>query len=325
MQEVVTITGATGRLGIPVVNALEKKFLLHLLARNASKARKLFPGKKVVEIDLEAAGVADIQKAVRGSQVVIHLAGLVDVCASRDALYSANFEATRKLVRACEREKIPFFIHCSTIAVYSDSKEKMREDSPTEPTALYGKSKLAGENVVKNSGLKWIVLRPGIIYGPHFKEGFEQLLEQMRRKRAAVIGSGENHLPLVYEGDVANSFLKCIELLKRGNEKILRQVFNIVSDKEPTQREALQTLAQMFNLHLPKRPVPLHLAVAIASIHSLYCKLRGKKESFPPEYVELLARNRVFGVGKAKKLLKFTASTPLEKGLTAVKKSWQLT
>ncbi|MFH1247466.1 MAG: NAD(P)-dependent oxidoreductase [Candidatus Micrarchaeota archaeon] len=317
----VTITGATGRLGAVVVTVLEKKFNLRLLARNVKKAKQLFPGKKVIEIDLENASVAQVKKAVKGSWVVVHLAGLVDVCASRQRLFSVNYEATRKLVKACEREKVPFFVHCSSIAVYGDSTNKISENTLLRPTSVYGQSKLAAETVVKHSNLHWVMLRPGIIYGSHFTGGFFHVLEQMKRGSGQLIGKGDNFVPLVYEGDVANAFLKTLQLLRCGN-KLSNQAFNIVSENEPSQREALQALAKTFSLAVPSRSIPLRFAVGLAKLHSLYCSLRGRKNSFPAEYVYMLGKSRLYDTSKAKKMLKFTASTSLEKGLLEVKKSW---
>ncbi len=170
------------------------------------------------------------------------------------------------------------------------------------------------------------MLRPGINYGPHFQEGFGNLLKQMQRGSAAVIGSGNNKVPLVYEDDVAKAFLKTLQLLKAGNKKnkeIIHNAFNVAGD-HPTQLEAYRALADIFGLQVPKRHVPVKFAVAIASAVSLYCDLVGKKKSFPPEYVELLARHRVYNTAKAKKMLRFTASTPLVKGMQEVRKTWKV-
>jgi len=320
----VTVTGATGRLGVPIVKALEKKYSLRLLCRDASKAKRLFPGKKIIEIDLEIAGVAEIQNAVSGSWAVVNLAGLVDLCASREKLFSINYQATQKVVIACEREKVPFFIHCSSISVYADSTDVISENNLRKPTTIYGQSKLAAEKAVSNSKLQWVMLRPGIIYGPHFKEGFVDLLNQMQRGSAAVIGSGNNKVPLVYEDDVAKAFAKTLELLRSGNKKILHNAFNVVG-VHPAQIEAYTQLSKSFGFSVPKRHVPLKLAVAIAKTASLYCSVVGKKNNFPPEYVELLARHRVYETEKTKRMLGgFTASTSLENGMRKTRKAWKV-
>ena len=321
-KHLVSVTGASGRLGVPVVRALQKHFELLLLARDVAKAKKLFPGKKIVEIDLETAGVAEIQAAIKGSWAVVNLAGLVDLVASREKLFSINYEATAKVVKACEREHVPFFVHCSSISVYADSNSEISEDAKLAPTTVYGESKLAAEKFVISSTLNWVVLRPGIIYGPHFQEGFVGLIEQMKKGRAAIIGNGDNRVPLVYEGDVATVFLKCLQLLRRGNKHILRQAFNVVSEKEPTQNQALDLLAKTFILPTLKKHISLPVALTLARLYSIYCALTGKTNRFSPEYVSLLARNRQYDTNKAKKIIKIKCGTSLEKGLGEIKRAW---
>jgi dihydroflavonol-4-reductase len=42
------------------------------------------------------------------------------------------------------------------------------EDDPPAPITPYGRSKLEGERVVESTaGLRWLILRPGVVYGPY--------------------------------------------------------------------------------------------------------------------------------------------------------------
>ncbi len=321
MVFLVTITGSTGRLGQVVTPLLSKKYKTRLIVRNAAKAQREFPRSESVALDLSAASIAELRRAVRGSTVVIHLAGLVDLLASREKLFAINFEITKKLLAACEAEKIPFFLHASSISIYADSNKPINEESEKKPVTLYGESKLAAEQSISKSNLKWVALRPGIIYGPHFKEGFWPLLRQMKKRRAAIIGNGDNKIPLVYEVDVAKAFVKCVEELKKGNKKILRQAFNIVGEY-PTQREAFNLLSQVFSVPMPTRQVSVRFARNTASIISLLYKFFGKTPAFPPEYVDLLARSRVYDTSKAKQLLRFNANTSVKRGINEIKKAW---
>ncbi len=357
MAFLVTITGATGRLGQAVVPLISKKYRTRLLVRDVSKAiailesnpkksqglldskrpkspRKTFrfcykreftkSQSELVEIDLTAASIDDFRSAVRGSTVVIHLAGLVDLLASHEELFAVNFEITKKLVAACEAEKIPFFFHASSISVYADSDVQINEESDKKPVTIYGESKLAAEQVVTSSKLNWVALRPGIIYGPHFKDGFLPLIEQMKKKRAAIIGTGENRVPLVYEGDVALAFLKCVDLAKaksKDQKKILRQAFNVVG-VHPTQRQAYALLSEVFNVPMPTKVVSIRFAKSFATLASVLAKFSGKRSAFPPEYIDLLARNRLYDVSKAKKVLGFVATTSVKSGMQEIRKAW---
>ncbi len=320
MRFEIGVTGATGRLGVSVVKKL-KNYNLRLFVRNCKKAEKLFPRLKAIELDLERDSLKEIQKAVKGCKVVIHLAGLVDLCASREKLFSANCKATAKLIAACEKEKVSFFIYCSSIAVYSNNlNEKITEDSLAIPSTVYGESKLCGELAVTNSKLNCIVLRPGMIYGPSFKEGFVDLIEKARKGQVAIIGSGVNCIPLVFEEDVSTAFLKCVELLKKGNRRIIGEKFNVVG-KEVTQLQCFQELANVFNLPFPKKRVSKSFAILFAHVHSFYCKLRRKKP-FPPEYVQMLARNREYDYSKAANFLGF-APISLKKGMKKTSAAWK--
>ncbi len=321
MVFLVTITGSTGRLGQVVTHLVSKKYKTRLIVRNVTKAEREFPRSKLISLDLSAASIPELRRAVRGSTVVIHLVGLVDLLASRKKLFAVNFEITKKLVAACEAERIPFFLHASSISIYADSDKPINEESEKNPVTIYGESKLAAEQIVARSNLKWVALRPGIIYGPHFKEGFWPLLRQMKKRRAAIIGSGDNCVPLVYEDDVAKAFVKCVEELKKGNKKILRQAFNIVGE-HPTQREAFNLLSQVFNVTMPTRQVSVRFARNVASVISFLYKFFGKTSAFPPEYVDLLARSRVYDTSKAKQLLRFNASTPVKQGMREIRKAW---
>ncbi len=315
----IAITGAAGKLGACVVKALDR-YKLRLLVRHHKTAEKLFIGKEIREIDLEKASIAEMRRAVKGVDAVIHLAGLVDLCASPKALFSANHEATKKLVNACEAEKIPFFIHCSTIAVYRDSTKRISEEGELQPSTIYGQSKLAGEEAVRSSSLNWIILRPGLIYGPAFTNGFADVTKLMQGKKAVIVGNGSNRVPLVFETDAANAFVKAVESTKRGKTRAVFNIFNIVAP-EPTQLQCYKELSRIFGLPLPRQRVPLPLALAASRLYSLVCAIRGKK-GFPPEYVSLLGRDRAFNTKKARRVLKWKPEVSLERGLKIVRNKW---
>ena len=81
------------------------------------------------------------------------------------AAYRANAEAPGTLSRACAEHGIPF-VHYSTDYVFDgQGTHPYREDQATAPLGVYGASKLAGENAVRQVGDGHLILRTAWVYG----------------------------------------------------------------------------------------------------------------------------------------------------------------
>ncbi len=317
----VVVTGASSKLAHSLLPLLVKKYNLVLLVRDKNKAKLArLPVGKVVEIDLETASIADLRGVVRGADAIVNLAGLVDFTAPQDKLFAVNAQATCKLVTACEIEKVLNFVHCSSISVYGLPPVNATENAPLRPVTNYGKSKLVGEQCVKRSKLNWIALRPGVIYGPNYLADFRVLTKLLEKHRAAIIGKGDNHLPLVYETDVASAFALALDSLRRGNKKVFRQCFTIVSSPQPTQLQCYTAVKKVFGLAIPERYVSINVASLMLNAYTAVSAiLGGNKRTLSYDVLQVLAMNRLFDCSKAEKLLGWKAKIGIEKGLLALK------
>jgi dTDP-4-dehydrorhamnose reductase len=90
----------------------------------------------------------------------------VDECESRPAAaYAINVDAVENLVRTAN-ELDAVFVHFSTDYVFDGkSREAYTETSEPGPLNVYGKSKLAGENVVQSHARKYFLIRSSGLYG----------------------------------------------------------------------------------------------------------------------------------------------------------------
>jgi dTDP-4-dehydrorhamnose reductase len=81
------------------------------------------------------------------------------------AAFRANAEAPGVLARACSERGIPF-VHYSTDYVFDgQGAHPYREDEATAPLGVYGASKLAGEEAVRQAGDGHLILRTAWVYG----------------------------------------------------------------------------------------------------------------------------------------------------------------
>ncbi len=84
---------------------------------------------------------------------IIHLAAVLSVGESQKnpkKYERINVKGTKNLLAAMKNTNVRNFVFSSTCAVYSDGLKKVSENSNLKPTSVYGKTKLKGENLIKN-------------------------------------------------------------------------------------------------------------------------------------------------------------------------------
>ncbi|MFE2348811.1 dTDP-4-dehydrorhamnose reductase [Kitasatospora cineracea] len=131
------VTGAAGMLGRDV---------LRVLAAAGIEATAL------TRAELDVTDPAAVAAAVRGHDTVVNCAAWTDVDgaeADEAAATAVNGTAVRHLAAACAASGARL-LHVSTDYVFpGDGTEPYAEDAPTGPVNAYGRSKLAGEQAVR--------------------------------------------------------------------------------------------------------------------------------------------------------------------------------
>lgn len=156
------LTGASGLVGSRLLPRLaEAGFTCRALVR---AARALPPGTTAVRGDLD--DPSSLRQAVEDIDAVVHLAALFRT-ADEGAVWRANLDGTRNLVDAVTTHAPGArFVMASTGNVYdADAARPALETDACSPTAAYPASKIAAEEVVRDSGLSWSILRLPFVYG----------------------------------------------------------------------------------------------------------------------------------------------------------------
>jgi nucleoside-diphosphate-sugar epimerase len=117
--------------------------------------------------------VRELLAAVRPT-AIIHLAAIIPpVCYARPQLARrVNVDATKLLLDAAAALPAPpRFVQASSVAAYGARnphrvKGLLTADTPLRPSDIYGAHKVEAENLVRASGLDWVILRLGGVMTP---------------------------------------------------------------------------------------------------------------------------------------------------------------
>lgn len=163
----VLVTGAFGNLGAATVEALLAAGHRVRALRFSSDARALarrWQGRvEIVDGDVRAP--ASLAPAVRGVDVVVHLAFMIPpACLERpDEARRINVDGTRNLVAAMRAEAPGArLLFASSLDVFGHTQHlppPRRVDDPVAATDEYTAHKLACEAMVRDSGLAWSIVR----------------------------------------------------------------------------------------------------------------------------------------------------------------------
>jgi nucleoside-diphosphate-sugar epimerase len=199
----VFLTGGTGYLGSAVLDTLVRGgHQVCALVRNSEKAAEVRArGAQAVLGNLaEPATYADAQAGADG---VIHTA-FADT--SRGSQVDA---AAIDTFTAGPHEPGRFLVYTSGVWVLGSAPLPMDEAAPLNPADLVA-WRVAHERRILDAaaaGLRTIVVRPGIVYGG--SRGIVcDLFKDAANGLVRVIGSGDNHWPLVYDRDLGELYLR---------------------------------------------------------------------------------------------------------------------
>lgn len=108
---------------------------------------------------------ATMRAAVLGVDAVAHLAALLPPASerNRDLTWRVNVAGTRSLIAALrERAQGARLVFSSSVCVYGDTsadQPPIHASHPLRPLDVYGESKVAAEELVRQSGLTFTILR----------------------------------------------------------------------------------------------------------------------------------------------------------------------
>ncbi len=213
----VLVTGGNGFLGRAIVE--------QLLARGDSVralGRGDYPelralGVRCFRADL-ADSSADLAPALRGCEVVFHVAAKAGVWGGWHDFYRNNVSATQRVLRAAVRAGVPKLVYTSSPSVAIGAGDLCGADERTPYPARYlapypATKALAERFVLAQRAILTVALRPHLIWGPRDPHIVPRLLERARAGRLRRIGPGTNLVDVTYVDNGARAHLQAADSL----------------------------------------------------------------------------------------------------------------
>jgi nucleoside-diphosphate-sugar epimerase len=291
----VAVTGAGGFIGSHLIAALS--------ARGDTPVRVARPFTQNT-----------LSAGFHGADAVVHLAGVVSAVRRRD-YFAANVDATGVIAKAAAAAGAPM-VHISSLAAAGPappSAPRSENDEP-EPITAYGESKLAGERVVQTTpDLRWLVLRPGVVYGP----GDRALLPLLRYARLGVlplVGDERSAYTFIYIDDAIRAILAAIDAV-RSDPSARSTIF--VGHREPvSNRTLLNAIRAGAGSSALLVPIPRAMTRLAATFGDLWGALTRRPATINSRrYAELYSPGFVCRVDRMRERLGVEAAVGIDEGL----------
>lgn len=201
-----------------------------------------------------------VRKAMQGVDVVHHNAALVAQCDAGQSYYDVNTWGSKIVAEEAVSAGVKSIIHTSSTAVFGvPLEEPLTNATPMLPIEDYGKSKLAGEQVMeaicRDNGIPCITIRPRATLGAGRLGIFGILFEWIRENRNVyVIGSGDIKFQFIHAADLMDLYMLALDAHKPG-------VYNVGTDDFGTLRGDLEKLIDYAGSQSKVKSLPEGLSI----------------------------------------------------------------
>ena len=238
---------------------------------------------------------------VNGVDVLYHCAGEINIESLMEGLH---INGTQRLIDVA-KGKIGRWVQLSSVGVYGVCRSGMiTEHSKEKPVGVYERTKAESDNIVKNSGIPYVILRPSNVFGNDMpNQSLRGLLRAVRKGLFFFIGKQDKSLvSYVHVMDVVEA-LKCCG----SNDSALEGVFNL------SQSSTVENMIISFTPEMNSSKKILRFPEAVIR---LIVSVFGWAPKFPLTLsrVDALTGRCIYSSSKVQKVLGFKYSMSLKEG-----------
>jgi dTDP-glucose 4,6-dehydratase len=276
----VLITGAGGFIGSHLTESLvrlgaEVAAFTHY---NSAGTWGWLTGSEIAQ-DLEviAGDVGDhesVQNAVRGREVIFHLAALIGIPYSYRATASyirTNIEGTFNVLQAAREVGTEHLVHTSTSEVYGSARYiPIDEGHPLQAQSPYAATKMSADKMVEafvNSfGLPATIVRPFNTYGPRqsLRAVIPTIITQCLASASVRLGNTRPTRDFNFVRDTAAGFVRVAE-----NRPDAYEVINLGTGREVSIAEVTDIIARILEMDVTIEEDPERVRASTSEVDRL--------------------------------------------------------
>ena len=252
----ILVTGGAGYIGCILVPLLLKNgYQVRVLDNLMYNGIGLLPHFRNPRFDFVKGDVRDsqiVRDAMRGCDVVIHLAAIVGFPACRkqpDLAQTVNVDGTKVVAEAAGRERLILF--ASTGSNYGALEDEVcTEETPLNPLSLYGKTKTAAEQYLLEN-CNTIAYRFATAFGLSPRVRLDLLINDFVyaavKVRHLVVYERHFMRSFIHVYDIARSYLFAID----NADRMQGQVYNVGSESmNYSKKQVCEMIRQKVDFYL---------------------------------------------------------------------------
>lgn len=198
----VLVIGGSGFIGSRIVAQLVTAgYRVTVPTRRRENARHLLLLPTIDVIEANVFDAATLRHLMQGQDAVINLVGVLHSPGGQPygpAFARAHVELPRRIVAACQSCGVSRLLHISALHASLNAPSQ------------YLRSKGAGEQIVRESGLQWTLFRPSVVFGPG--DSFLNLFAGLCRAFPILpLAGAQARFQPVYVGDVAHAVVTALQ------------------------------------------------------------------------------------------------------------------
>ncbi|QFU21970.1 NAD-dependent epimerase/dehydratase family protein [Shewanella eurypsychrophilus] len=320
------VTGAGGFLGKAICQRLLSAGL-----KVTGFARGDYPELTALGVTMVRGDIADktaVLNAMKGCDLVFHVASKAGVWGSKQSYFSPNVDGAANIISACQQLKISKLIYTSTPSVTFAGVDEsgIDENAPYADNYLnhYGESKAIAEQMVleaNSQALKTLALRPHLIWGPEDPHLVPRVIERAKAGRLKLVGKEDKLVDTIYVGNAAYAHILAAVNLCSEDASAAGKAYFLSNDEPITMAAMLNKILACADLPEVTKRVPAGLAYAVGVVlESVYGILGKTDEPMMTRFVaKQLSTSHYFDISAAKTDFGYSPIISIDQGMVKLR------